>query len=486
MLSTTMHPFIVLILTVIASNSGNVATVNAFLTNVSPTAVSTRTRGGRLGFPQSLSGLSSSLSAESNPGEESSVEEEDWRQQLPHPLNTYREQCLQRVECSLPTGDLLHVYVIGTAHIANDSSRDVRLLLETMHPDIIFLELCYSRFMELEQEKSPKPQGPLPKREGLRTRLCKGRNNKVASSFNRLERFSFNHLGESVEKEAESMGSKYGGEFDAAYEYWKEVVRKHAEEETIESSQTTTSPPRLVLGDRPIQVTVARILENMSRWDKVKGVLGVLAVGNPIILSLGGSAALTLMVAVIVGTGWCGTAMSIIVAYLLVKGDFEDTPSTEEITKSTLNKASDNDKITAAELLEDLPTEEFLKSVIYKASDDGDNDEIAVDEFFNDFPPWGKDVLLRERDIYMACKLYQSCGYLLPLQEYTDEDDGERKLFSVVAVVGAAHVDGMCAFFSKLLVEQNPEDHLPDLLKSKKLGEEAFKELIEGVSVINS
>ena len=201
----------------------------------------------------------------------------------------------------------------------------------------------------------------------------------------------------------------------------------------------------------------------------------------------GGSAALTLIVAAVIRlleTGWCGTAMSVIVAYLIVKDDFneEDTPSTEEVAKSTRNKASDGDKSAAAELLEDLPTEELVKSILYEASDDSDDDEIAVDELFDILPPWGKDVLLRERDIYMACKLFQSCGYLLP--NVQDEDDRERRLFSVVAVVGAAHVDGMCTFFSKLLEEKNPEDHLPDLLKSKRFGEEAFKELIEAVSVL--
>lgn len=77
-----------------------------------------------------------------------------WKQQLPFPLNN-KTKTLQRI--LVPGGDNprgrgvssigcdVEVFLLGTAHVSKDSSRDVCQLLESVEPDAIFLELCHQR-----------------------------------------------------------------------------------------------------------------------------------------------------------------------------------------------------------------------------------------------------------------------------------------------------------------------------------------------------
>ena len=72
-------------------------------------------------------------------------EEEAWRYSLPPRLQKFQRRSLKGVSAIVGDSDL-DVYVIGTCHVTKDSARDVRLLLETVKPHVIMVELCYDRF----------------------------------------------------------------------------------------------------------------------------------------------------------------------------------------------------------------------------------------------------------------------------------------------------------------------------------------------------
>ena len=77
------------------------------------------------------------------------VEIPEWKKQLPPPLCHKSSKTLKRI-CVPYQNHVAEIYLLGTAHVSNDSSRDVQLLLETLHPHVIFVELCDQRTALLE------------------------------------------------------------------------------------------------------------------------------------------------------------------------------------------------------------------------------------------------------------------------------------------------------------------------------------------------
>jgi TraB/PrgY/gumN family len=63
-----------------------------------------------------------------------------WKQSLPERLRRKGAKTLQKI--CLGSTD---IYLLGTAHVSNESSTDVQMLLEHVHPDCIFVELCEAR-----------------------------------------------------------------------------------------------------------------------------------------------------------------------------------------------------------------------------------------------------------------------------------------------------------------------------------------------------
>jgi len=446
-----MYPLGALILTIFYSGTV-VSSVAAFPTvTVVPLASAETTVPRSPQSPKWVAPIKGSLAGSNNAEDVPEFAREDeanWRQALPSPLNTYRNQSLQLVQCEFFNGDALDVFVIGTIHVSNDSPRDVRLLLETIRPDIIFLELCYPRFQsQLKQEeedasgkKRKKEQSPMQNRAnkqrlGLRRRLRKGRNGRNHGPFNKLEQFAGRRLKANERMLREVLDAKPFDEFSAAYEYWKEIITEQEKEET--SLYSSTSPPMLVLGDRTYELTYARALEAMTKWERTKWLLR-LSVLNPFVALLGFSAVAWTVYWTVFVSGFGGTSISVWTAFLIT---IMDRFSIEGLKEKN-------------------------RSLLYETSDDGGDDTVEKLLLGGPCP----DVLVRERDVFMACKLFQACLGLLT-QEDLDNDDRERKKFRAVAVVGLAHVDGMSKFFSELVKEQNPnpEEHLRPLVKSKRL-----------------
>ncbi|KAG5396583.1 hypothetical protein IGI04_018397 [Brassica rapa subsp. trilocularis] len=109
-------------------------------------------------------------------------------------------------------GGSCDVYLIGTAHVSEESCREVEAIVSYMKPEVVFVELCASRLSILT------PQAV-----------------KIASKLDVLP----------------------GAEFRVAYE---EAVKYGGQ---------------VILGDRPVQITLKRTWAKMPIWHKVKFLYGL-------------------------------------------------------------------------------------------------------------------------------------------------------------------------------------------------------------------
>ena len=175
---------------------------------------------------------------------------------------------------------------------------------------------------------------------------------------------------------ADSLGVELGGEFRTAYNFWE----KH---------RTDDSDIHMILGDRPLYLTLTRAWESLHLWGKLKLLVGLFV--------------------------------------------------------STLQKPN------AEEL------KEWMESILN--DDTGDLLTKSIDELKKHFPTL-EEVIIRERDAYMACKLYQTCRQLLMV-------NSQQQVQRVCAIVGAGHVQGMCHWLT-VGNGKAPEEVLEDLIKIKK------------------
>jgi pheromone shutdown protein TraB len=319
----------------------------------------------------------------------------EWKQKLPAPLNN-KTKTLQRILVPGPRG-VVEVYLLGTAHVSIDSSRDVRLLLETIQPNVIFLELCDQRIPIMMMEKpdntttiEEEPKGNFWKRRKQRRSQKqpeKGKNSMYAMASNLLTSMQQDYAG--------SLGVELGGEFRVAYEYW-DLHRQ-------------TSPLHMILGDRPLYLTLTRAWESLGIWGKTKLVFGLL------LSSL-------------------------------------QKPNPEEL------KA-------------------WMQSIL--SDDNGDLLTESIAELAEHFPSL-EEVIIKERDAYMACKLYQTCRQLLT----TSQQQHQRH--RLVAIVGAGHVEGMCRWLTTGNHSESPEEILARLIQIKKgIPDEDRRILVQDVMEVN-
>ena len=310
----------------------------------------------------------------------------EWKQNLPAPLNN-KTKTLQRITVPGPGGRVVEVFLLGTAHVSIDSSRDVRLLLETIKPSIIFLELCDQRIPMLVVGKTDNTTKTTEK-VSFWKRLRQSPESKsmysVASSL----------LTNMQEDYADSLGVELGGEFRVAYDYWDE--------------HRTQSRFHMILGDRPVYLTLTRAWESLGIWGKTKLVLGLL------ISSL-------------------------------------QKPNPEELR-------------------------EWMHRIL--SDDSGDLLTESIAELAKHFPTL-EEVIIRERDAYMACKLYQTCRQLLTMDRVSPRH-------RLVAIVGAGHVEGICRWLTTGGNGKTPEQVLARLIEiKKKIPEEDSQALVNDVIEVN-
>ena len=298
----------------------------------------------------------------------------EWKKKLPYPLNN-RTKTLQRLIIPGPRNRSVEILLLGTAHVSKDSSRDVELLLETIKPDVIFLELCDQRVPMLVAPPQKKEKSCTPKKKDKKWWKPRKRPKENGKPKN-IYSVAATMLTDMQQDYADSLGVELGGEFRTAYNFWE----KH---------RTDDSDIHMILGDRPLYLTLTRAWESLHLWGKLKLLVGLFV--------------------------------------------------------STLQKPN------AEEL------KEWMESILN--DDTGDLLTKSIDELKTHFPTL-EEVIIRERDAYMACKLYQTCRQLLMV-------NSQQQVQRVCAIVGAGHVQGMCHWLT-VGNGKAPEEVLEDLIKIKK------------------
>ncbi|KAG6604847.1 TraB domain-containing protein, partial [Cucurbita argyrosperma subsp. sororia] len=132
-------------------------------------------------------------------------------------------------------GGICDVYLVGTAHVSQESCREVQAVISYLKPQVVFLELCSSRVAVLTPQNLKVPT------MGEMVEMWKKKHNIfgilyswfLAKASNKLEVFP-------------------GSEFRVAYE---EAMKYGG---------------KVLLGDRPVQITIRRAWAKMPLWHKIK------------------------------------------------------------------------------------------------------------------------------------------------------------------------------------------------------------------------
>ncbi|KAJ1358682.1 hypothetical protein KIN20_017168 [Parelaphostrongylus tenuis] len=137
------------------------------------------------------------------------------------------------------------VYLIGTAHFSKESQEDVMRTIAATQPDLVMVELCPSRISILSMDE----QTLLREASELNTQkiLTTIKQSGVVQGILHVLLLSMSaHI-------TRELSMAPGGEFRAAHK-----------------AAMQTQLCRLVLGDRPIQITLQRALGSLNVWQKIK------------------------------------------------------------------------------------------------------------------------------------------------------------------------------------------------------------------------
>ncbi|XP_033147675.1 traB domain-containing protein [Brassica rapa] len=137
-------------------------------------------------------------------------------------------------------GGSCDVYLIGTAHVSEESCREVEAIVSYMKPEVVFVELCASRLSILT------PQAVKIPTVWEMIDMWKKKHNPFGIAY-----------GWFLAKIASKLDVLPGAEFRVAYE---EAVKYGGQ---------------VILGDRPVQITLKRTWAKMPIWHKVKFLYGL-------------------------------------------------------------------------------------------------------------------------------------------------------------------------------------------------------------------
>jgi pheromone shutdown protein TraB len=321
--------------------------------------------GGLLGAPQQVSpSPKQAAGTTSVDGDAAPLPQaEKWRALLPDELRAKRSnKSIQKLRLGQTD-----IYLIGTAHVSNDSATDTRVLMDHVQPDCVFVELCDMRIGLLQGSGEEEDESEVLAQKNM-TFFQKVREARAAEGTSLLFALSSVLLSSWQDDFAGELGVELGGEFKQAHKYWLKQPDTH-----------------LILGDRPLTLTLYRAWESLAWWPKLKVVLGLL---------------------------W---------------SSFKK-PNKEEVKQwldSIMKEESDVLTKSMAELRQSFPT---LYSTI-----------------------------IEERDAWLAAKLVQTCRALQQGRPNT-----------MVAIIGAGHMPGVCRWLTTPPSNTTPEQVLSGLVATKR------------------
>ncbi|KAL1562389.1 traB domain-containing protein-like [Salvia divinorum] len=132
-------------------------------------------------------------------------------------------------------GGVCDVYLVGTAHVSTESCQEVQAVIEFLKPQVVFLELCSSRVTILTPQNFKVPT------TGEMVDMWKKNQNLFGILYSWF-----------LAKVASQLEVLPGAEFRVAYE---EAMKYGG---------------KVILGDRPVQITLRRTWAKMPLWHKIK------------------------------------------------------------------------------------------------------------------------------------------------------------------------------------------------------------------------
>lgn len=214
---------------------------------------------------------------------------EAWRHELPSSLRN-------RTTLYKFNLDGCTVYLLGTSHISKSSCNDVQELMSHVKPQGLFLELCSQRLAILSP---PPPTPPLTNINVTTGRNWFGMRRKI-----KPPKVKLNELIQNVREQhpelsqasatssalltkiqsdyASKLNITIGAEFREAYEAARELNIQNRVPVAWNNDHQAINLPlyspycRVVLGDRPVRLTLIRCWESLKWWGKIKLVLGLL------------------------------------------------------------------------------------------------------------------------------------------------------------------------------------------------------------------
>eukprot|EP00252_Welwitschia_mirabilis_P019425 TRINITY_DN449_c0_g1_i1.p1 TRINITY_DN449_c0_g1~~TRINITY_DN449_c0_g1_i1.p1 ORF type:complete len:479 (+),score=81.50 TRINITY_DN449_c0_g1_i1:183-1439(+) len=144
---------------------------------------------------------------------------------------------LVALQCdSYADGGVCDVYLVGTAHVSLDSCKEVEAVIRYIRPEVVFLELCEQRISLLTPQNLQVPTF-----------------NEMVDMWKKRKMNAFGIIYSwFLAKVAAKLEVFPGSEFRCAYETAMEYGGK------------------VILGDRPVEITLRRTWAKMGAWHKLK------------------------------------------------------------------------------------------------------------------------------------------------------------------------------------------------------------------------
>ena len=192
-----------------------------------------------------------------------------WRESLPPVLRRGGAPLHRlRVPADGNGGGGVTVYLLGSSHVSESSAEDVEALMDHVRPDAVFVELCDQRvgMMLDEHELNTAGDGggePADRNDGGGDPSSFGSVGRVADVYTKMQADI-----------AAKLNVTVGGELRQAY---RSALGQHRQYVAgADAADDGGAHPRgsrpcaIVLGDRPVQITLVRTWESLRLWGRIK------------------------------------------------------------------------------------------------------------------------------------------------------------------------------------------------------------------------
>lgn len=181
-----------------------------------------------------------------------SERDEDWFDELtgqtfPHTV--------ARLPLLSPNG--AEVYLIGTIHYSSKSCDDVSQVIQAVRPNIVFVELCASRYFLLQLDEN--------------------------TLLEDTKNFNWSKIKHLIRTNGLLAGLLSAFLHSASAQITEQVGRAPGLEFQRAATEASKVPGCIIhLGDRPLEVTLRRVIASLSYWDLIKTVFNLLMDNQPI------------------------------------------------------------------------------------------------------------------------------------------------------------------------------------------------------------